>query len=51
MTRHDELGLLCNEHSEEDIAFVIKRLAEEEQESHGNSSPEPSSSLSETNNS
>lgn len=48
MTRHDELGPLCNEHSAEDIAFVMKRLAEEENESQENPSPEPSTSLSES---
>lgn len=50
MNRHEELGLLCNEHSTEDIEFVIQRLAEQEQDSviRGNSSPESTHSHSES---
>lgn len=48
MQSHDRLGLICNEHSQEETEFFLKRRLEEDAATVVTTSPEPSSSLSET---
>lgn len=47
MQSHDQLGLICKEHSQEETNFFVKRLLEEDTATVA-TSPEPSTSLSET---
>ena len=48
MKSHERLGLICNEHSQEETEFFVKRLIEEDAATVATTSPEPSTSLSET---
>lgn len=48
MQSHIQLGLVCKEHSQEETEFYVKRRLEDDTATVTTTSPEPSTSLSET---